>query len=263
MATAKNIAEYVDAISKARGLSPAEVRNAIEEAAKSVFPSMDVEVELGCDMHQPGIYRYITAGKEISVANAQKYKPSVIDGDLVRVPMYMSDGTNRKFRWMVNKHLADAETYKLYRQWTRAKGRAVIGAVIGPNDNGDVYVDLGNATGVLERRRMIPKEQYTRGREFMFLIARVSLEIKTGGRLVIILSRNSIRLVDAMLRQMAPGIGFRVEKRVAGARCVVVIKGMDSLPKGVVANVSRLLGEFIQIKKDNTGGANDLSVAEL
>jgi len=247
----KNVGDLIQAVSESRGITRDEVREAFESAVKAVFPTADIDVEIGGNGVAPGVFRYLTVGKGVTLEDARQHVPEAAPGDLVRMPVSLDEGGRRLLRWLLNKHLSAAETDRLYRKWLKEKGRAVLGSVIGPDGKKGMYVDLGDVIGVLERHRMTPGEEYRPGVEFMFLVAKVSLEVKTGGRLMIVLSRNSRRLSDAILRQMAPGIKFVTVKRIAGKRCVV-IKGLGKLPRRVVADVSRLLGEVIQIREDET-----------
>ncbi len=233
----RSLEEIVLEIARKRGLPPEEVWQAVKTAAGCAFPTADV------DLLDDRLVRYLTAGKGIPLEEAKIINPSARPGDIVPVPLRLEGGAKRRFRWLLNRNLAELETERLYRKWKREKGRAVMGAVMGPGPGGSVYVDLSDAVGVLEKHRMVPGEDYTPGRVMVFYVAAVRLRLKTNGRLEVILSRNSRRLAEAVLRRAVPGMKVEVVKRVAGRRCVVV--SGSPISRRVLAEVSRLLGEVV------------------
>ncbi|RMG61222.1 MAG: hypothetical protein D6713_00850 [Deltaproteobacteria bacterium] len=234
----RNLEEVVLEVAARRKLPPADVWRAVEEAAGRAFPTADVEVVKGM------LVRYLTAGRGASLEEAREAAPSACPGDVVPVPLRLEGGARRRFRWLLNRVLSELETERLYRKWKREKGRAVMGAVMGPMPGGrGVYVDLGDAVGELEKQRMVPGESYTPGRVMVFLVAAVKLRLETGGRLEVVLSRNSRRLAEALIEQSCPGVKVEVVRRVAGRRCVVV--SGSPLSRKVMADVSRLLGEVV------------------
>lgn len=229
-----------------------EVENAIEQAILSVFPAYDIQVLFPRNGSAMRVVRYRKVDKWFPLEEALQHSPNAGMGELVAVPLSLEDGARRKFRWLLNKYLHASHTDRLYAKYSRLQGTAVVGCISRISEDGrTVFVDLGDVEAILEHSHKTPGEAYPLGLVMTFLLAGVHLRLEDKGRLVVNLSRNSLRLAEAVLREMMPGVLIKVVKRVSGLRCVVVcLSDGYQVPKKVLAAASRLLGDVFELHGD-------------
>jgi len=100
-------------------------------------------------------------------------------------------------------------------------------------------VDLGGQIGIMPRSQWIPKEvvEYRPGKVFWFYVLKVKRERSS---LRVFLSRNSVNLPVALLKEIAPGVKARCIKRIAGARCWLQVS--RRLEREILAELGKRLG---------------------
>jgi hypothetical protein len=117
-------------------------------------------------------------------------------------------------------------------------------------ENGFVSVDLGEAVGYLPQRHFSPRDKYSPGDMMKFYILKVHKPC------IILLSRTSIELPSALMRDRLPFNEFKTLKRIVGAYSILETDAHHNTPAVRVAlkTVSRELGgEVIRLMR----GQND------
>ena len=230
-----------------RNLVELALKIALEEALSTCLGIADVEVKV----EPPGEVKavcFFEVGRDITLHAAQRLDPYACHGDLIPRTMRMDDLPKKVVRRVKQRFplvLEDLKTDGAYWLWKQRVHRAVEGVIAKVNSHA-VWVDLGDQMGIMPRNHWISREvlDYRSGKVHWFYVLKVRRE---GRALRVYLSRNSISLPAALLKEMVPGVKARCIRRIAGARSWIIVD--RKLDEKILAELGgKLGGEWIEAK---------------
>jgi len=145
--------------------------------------------------------------RHIFIDEAKKIKPDVQLGDELEFPLETHEDFGRiaaqTAKQVILQKLREAERESVLSEFQNKEGEIVSG-VIQRFDRGNVYIDLGRATGIMFPNESIPGEHYRVGERMRFYILAVQEEGRIPG---IILSRSHPKFVSKLFALEVPEIG--------------------------------------------------------
>lgn len=158
--------------------------------------------------------------RHLFLDEAKKIKKGVALGEELEFPLETHDDFGRiaaqTAKQVVLQKLREAERISVIHEFQSKEGE-IISGVIQRFDRGNVFVDLGRATGVMFYNESIPGEHYKSGDRMRFYIVAVQEDSKVPG---IILSRSHPKFVSKLFELEVPEI----------AEGIVEIKGIAREP---------------------------------
>ena len=211
---------------------------ALVEALKACLGVVDVEVKLSPRIRAICFYE---VGKDISLRAAQRLDPLACEGDIVPKVLDLEELPERVIRRVKRRFpsiLDELRAEEAYWFWKQRVHRAVEGVVV-KADSQTAWVDLGGQIGIMPRSQWIPREvvEYRPGKVFWFYVLKVKRERSS---LKVFLSRNSINLPVALIREVSPRTKAVCVRRIAGARSWLVVN--KRLEKKMLSELGRRLG---------------------
>lgn len=158
--------------------------------------------------------------RHILLEEAQKIKKTIQLGEELEFPLETYEEFGRiaaqTAKQVILQRLREAERNSVLKEFQNKAGEIVSG-VVQRFDRGNVYIDLGRATGLMFYNESIPGEHYRSGERLRFFVLAVQEDAKVPG---IILSRSHPRFVSKLFQLEVPEI----------AEGVVEIKGIAREP---------------------------------
>ncbi|WP_460181731.1 hypothetical protein [Thermodesulfovibrio sp. TK110] len=178
-------------------------------------------------------------------------------------PRQISKGVVKKAKAFLEYRFQCLHAHKIYIDAKKVIRTIVWGQIIKKTTNNALYVRFTNPYAVTEGGRVLvgvcplehqtPKErgQYWEGLYLHFFVTSVrGIVVDKIPKVVITVSRNSISLPEALLRNILIENGVFIEikatKRIAGA--YTEIKAQERIPKEYIKKVSEILKEGIIVK---------------
>ncbi len=156
--------------------------------------------------------------RHLFLAEAKKIKKDVQLGEELEFPLDTHEDFGRiasqTAKQVVLQKLREAERVSVVQEFQSKQGE-IISGVIQRFDRGNVFIDLGRATGVMFYNESIPGEHYRSGERMRFYIVAVQEESRTPG---IILSRSHPKFVSKLFELEVPEIAEGVVEIKAIAR---------------------------------------------
>ena len=156
--------------------------------------------------------------RHLFLEEAKKVKKGVELGEELEFPLETHDDFGRiaaqTAKQVVLQKLREAERISVVQEFQSKQGE-IISGVIQRFDRGNVFVDLGRATGVMFYNETIPSEHYRSGDRMRFYIVAVQEEARTPG---IILSRSHPKFVSKLFELEVPEIAEGIVEIKAIAR---------------------------------------------
>lgn len=196
--------------------------------------------------------------RHILLEEARKIKPDVQLGEELEFPLETREEFGRiaaqTAKQVILQRLREAERDSVVKEFKDREGEIVSG-IVQRFDRGNVYVDLGRATGVMFANESIPGEHYRSGDRMRFYVLAVQAEERMPG---IILSRSHPKFVSKLLALEVPEVSdgaveIKVIIREPGNRTKVAVAskaaGIDPVGSCVgqrgtrVMSVSNELGQ--------------------
>ena len=144
--------------------------------------------------------------RHIFLNEAKKEKKSVKVGDELEFPLEVHDDFGRiaaqAAKQVILQRFREAERSSILQEFHGKEGE-IISGVVQRFDRGNVYIDLGRATGIMFSNETIPGEHYRSGERLKFFVVAVQEETKIPG---IILSRSHPRFVSKLFALEVPEI---------------------------------------------------------
>ncbi len=154
---------------------------------------------------EPLLPRY-SSERHLLVEEAKKIKADAKVGDELEFPLETHDDFGRiaaqTAKQVVLQKLREAERESVLGEYKGKEGEIVSG-VIQRFERGNVYVDLGRATGIMFYNESIPGEHYRTGDRMRFYVLAVQEESRIPG---IILSRSHPKFVSRLFALEVPEI---------------------------------------------------------
>jgi len=221
--------------------------------------TLDVEVDI------PGasLTIYLTIGEDCTAHDLQEHF-EIPDSDIPPqghlFPLTLSfndlpDPVKLELNIQFNEIVTIIREDVLFKTWKIETHRAVEGVIDSVHPH-LCYVNLpGNEPdtalqGIFHRREWTPKEipHYKQGKCFVFFVQKV---LRNKGLIQVHLSRKSINLPAAILRQKLPWVKINCVKRVAG--CISWIKSSLFVPKEILRELrTELMNESVYIINPDT-----------
>jgi len=144
--------------------------------------------------------------RHIFLDEAKKEKKSVKVGDELEFPLEVHEDFGRiaaqAAKQVILQRFREAERSSILKEFHGKEGE-IISGIVQRFDRGNVYIDLGRATGIMFSNETIPGEHYRSGERLKFFVVAVQEETKTPG---IILSRSHPRFVSKLFSLEVPEI---------------------------------------------------------
>lgn len=180
---------------------------------------------------------------EISLSEAKEIDEDYALGDQVIFQVTPHDFGRiaaQTAKQVVVQRIRDAEKIKIYTEYTEKNGELITGTVSRVS-GGTVFVDIGQAEGIIPSSEIIPGEEYYPGQKIRTYLVDVK---RSGKGPQIYLSRSHPSLVRRMFELEVPEIADETVKimsvaRDAGSRTKIAVLSMDENVDAVGACVGQ------------------------
>ncbi|NWF98396.1 MAG: transcription termination/antitermination protein NusA [Nitrospirae bacterium] len=213
----KELCYVIDQISREKGI-PREVlietlRSALLSAVRKKFggrTNIDLKIDpKTCVISAYEIKRIVTQvtnkDEEISVAEASKFKPDAIEGNIANVPLDLHDFSRiaaQTAKQVIFQRVKEAERDAIYNEFRDKIGQVVSGMVM-RKEKGLYFLNLGKTDAILPIKETLPNENLKRGDTVKAYIEDVRITSKGP---VIMLSRANPQFVSSLFRMEVPEI---------------------------------------------------------
>lgn len=170
--------------------------------------------------------------RHILLEDAQKIKANAELGDEIAFPLDDKDDYGRistqTAKQVIIQKIREAEKVSVYDEFAEKKGQIVNGTVQ-RFERGNVYVDLGRATGLMPYKEQIPGERFRQGERIRALL----LDVEESSRGIFLkLSRSSAEFLRRLFEMEAPEVASGVVElkkiaREAGSRSKIAVHSDD------------------------------------
>lgn len=264
----------IEQICEEKGISKDMVLGAIEAAIiaayKKDFGDKEQEVRVELDPDNGDATIFITKEVvesvedpmiEVELSEAKKTKKDVKLGDLLE---FKED--NKEFgrvaaqtaKQVILQRIREAERDVVFSEFSDKEG-LIINATVQRYENGNAYIDLGKATGVMFPGDQIPNEKYYTGQRVKVYVVRVE-QTNRGPQIVVSRSHPDMvrRLFEMEVPEIANGsVEIAGIAREAGVRTKIAVKsnaeGVDPVGTfvgGRGTRVQAVMGELGEEKID-------------
>ena len=247
------IIQAVEALAHEKDISVEMLYTAIEEAIrvaykrnlpKDVVPPASVVARMNRVTGQINVYARMLVVDEITnessqidLISAQKIRPSAQIDDIIEM-----DVTPKGFlrvaaltaKQVIMQRIREAERGKIYDEYIE-KTDEILTAVVQRSDDNNVYVELGNAEGILEKRECIPGEELKEGDHVKVYVLEVQRSIAVGAHgPQVKVSRIHPNLVKRLFELEVPEIAagavtIKSIAREAGSRTKIAVHSNDPM----------------------------------
>lgn len=264
----------IEQICEEKGISKDMVLGAIEAAIiaayKKDFGDKEQEVRVELDPNNGDATIFVTKEVvesvedpmiQLSLADAKKAKKDAALGDFIEVKE-----DNKEFgrvaaqtaKQVILQRIREAERDVVFSEFSDKEG-LIINATVQRFENGNAYIDLGKATGVMFPNDQIPNEKYYPGQRIKVYVVRVE-QTNRGPQIVVSRSHPDMvrRLFEMEVPEIANGtVEIAGIAREAGARTKIAVKsnaeGVDPVGTfvgGRGTRVQAVMGELGEEKID-------------
>ena len=170
--------------------------------------------------------------QHILIDDAQKIKGSAELGDEIAFPLEDKDDYGRistqTAKQVIIQKIREAEKVSVYDEFAEKKGQIVNGTVQ-RFERGNLYIDLGRATGLMPYKEQIPGERFRQGERIRALL----LDVDESSRGIFLkLSRSSANFLRRLFEMEAPEVASGVVElkriaREAGSRSKIAVHSDD------------------------------------
>jgi N utilization substance protein A len=278
-----NLKREIDQIAKDKGIDPAEIIAALEEAMKQAArrrhgQEKEIDARYNEELGEVELFEFREVVEEVTDEETQvllgaareQYDPEAEVGDEIGVKMDTSSFGRilaQAAKQVIIQRIRDAERDNVYDEYFDRKGEIVNG-IVRRFEKGAIIVDLGRAEAILPPKEQVPRESYRPGDRVRAYVIDVTKATK-GPQ--IILSRASIDFLTKLFEQEVPEmyekiVTIEASAREPGGRSKIAVASRDSDvdPVGacvgmkgsrVQAVVQELRGERIDIVPWNPDSA--------
>ncbi len=167
---------------------------------------------------EEGLLPRYNPDRHMFLDEAKKEKKDAKVGDELEFPLETREDFSRiaaqTAKQVILQRLREAERDSIVHEFQNREGEIVSG-VVQRFDRGNIYIDLGRATGILFGTETIPGEHYRQGERLRFFVVAVQPDAKVPG---IILSRSHPKFVNKLFSLEVPEINDGVVEIKAIAR---------------------------------------------
>jgi len=234
----------IDQISRDKGINPAEIIGALEEAMKQAArrehgQDVEIDAKYNEELGEVELFEFRDVVEsvtnkltEIDVESAREFDPDVEVGDEIGVKMNTA-GFGRILaqaaKQVIIQRIREAERENIYEEYKDRKGEIVNG-IVRRFEKGAIIVDLGRTEAVLPLKEQVPRENYRPNDRLRAYVIDVNKATK-GSQIV--LSRTCIEMLTKLFEQEVPEIYegiVRIESaaREPGGRSKIAVVSRDS-----------------------------------
>ena len=201
--------------------TPAEIKNPAHAEASAG------RLTDGSENEEEKLPRY-NSNRHIFLDEAKRIKKEAILGDEIEFPLEPKEEFGRiaaqTAKQVILQRLREAERESVLEEF-HDKESEIVSGVVQRFDRGNVYIDLGRATGIMFYNETIPGEHYRPGERLRFYILAVQAESKIPG---IILSRSHPKFVSKLFALEVPEVSdgtieIKAIAREPGSRTKVAV----------------------------------------
>jgi N utilization substance protein A len=264
----------IEQICEEKCISKDMVLEAIEAAIIAAYKKdfgdkeQEVRVELNPDNGEATIFvtKEVVENVEdpmiqLTLANAKKLKKDATMGDMIEIKEDNKDFGRvaaQTAKQVIVQRIREAERDVVFSEFSDKEG-LIINATVQRFENGNTYIDLGKATGVMFPSDQIPNEKYYPGQKIKVYVVRVE-QTNRGPQIVV--SRSHPDMVRRLFEMEVPEISNGTVEiagiaREAGARTKISVKsnaeGVDPVGTfvgGRGTRVQAVMGELGEEKID-------------
>ena len=270
--------EAIEIFQKERGIDAdllcEKICNAVAVAARKefgvkegIFCEIDPETyELKIFIHKMAVEEVFDPATEISIEDAQQYRPGAVFEDDVVVPLKLENLGRiaaQTVKHTVRQGVREIEHEQIFRE-LQDKKREIVTAKVANVDpvTGDATVTIGKTETLLPKKEQVPGEKLTSGELIKIYVVDVK-ETEKGPKIMV--SRVHTGLVKRLFEQEVPeiydgNVEIKSVSREAGSRTKIAVyskdENVDAIgscigPKGARVNkiIELLGGEKIDIVK--------------
>ncbi len=264
----------IEQICEEKGISKDMVLDAIEAAIIAAYKKdfgdkeQEVRVELNPDSGEATIFvtKEVVENVEdpmiqLTLADAKKVKKDAVMGDMIEIKEDNKDFGRvaaQTAKQVIVQRIREAERDVVFSEFSDKEG-LIINATVQRFENGNAYIDLGKATGVMFPSDQIPNEKYYPGQKIKVYVVRVE-QTNRGPQIVVSRSHPDMvrRLFEMEVPEIANGtVEIAGIAREAGARTKIAVKsnaeGVDPVGTfvgGRGTRVQAVMGELGEEKID-------------
>ena len=168
----------------------------------------------------------------ILLSDAKKIKKNAVIEDELIFPLESKDDYGRiaaqTAKQVIIQKIREAERFSVMGEYEKRRGE-VVGGIIQRIERGNIYVDLGRATGVIPREEQIPGEHYRQGERIKAYLYTVE---ETPRDITLRLSRSHPKFLQKLLEIEVPEIANGVVEvksiaREPGSRSKIAVHSHD------------------------------------
>lgn len=176
--------------------------------------------------------------RHIFIEEARQINPDIQLGDELEMPLEEHEDFGRiaaqTAKQVILQKIREAERESIKKEFQGKEGE-IISGIVQRMERGNVYIDLGRATGVMFFNETVPGEYYRVGNRLRFYILAIQEEARLPG---IILSRTHPKFVSKLFEMEVPEIAegaveIKAIAREAGNRTKIAvaskIEGVDPI----------------------------------
>lgn len=250
-----------------------QVKTVVDETTVRIVE--DEEVPAGADFGAPvddeeKLPRY-NPDRHIMLPEAQQVKKDAQLGEDLEFPLETKEEFGRiaaqTAKQVILQRLREAERTSVLKEFHNKQGEIVSG-IVQRFDRGNVYIDLGRATGVMFYNETIQGEHYRQGERLRFYVLAVQEDARVPG---IVLSRSHPKFVSKLFQLEVPEINegvveIKMIAREPGSRSKIAVQskaeGVDPVGSCVGQRGTRVMSvsnELGQEKIDIIEWSEDIS----
>ncbi|MCI5108859.1 MAG: transcription termination factor NusA [Candidatus Pacebacteria bacterium] len=168
----------------------------------------------------------------ILIEDAKRIKSDVSLGDEMVFPLEMKDDYGRiaaqTAKQVIIQKIREAEKVSVYKEYGEREGDIISGSVQ-RIERGNIFIDLGRATGILPYNEQIPGERYKQGERVRCLLYKVE---ETPRGVFLRLSRSHPKFLEKLFEAEVPEISAGTVEvkgiaREAGSRSKIAVYSED------------------------------------
>jgi N utilization substance protein A len=200
-------------------VDPSEVR-IVEETAEELEPKKEIKesepASAKATAGEPSSAKAVVDEEEllprynpdrhIFIDEARKIKPDAESGEELEFALELHESFGRiaaqTAKQVVLQNIREAERSSVQEEFANKEGEIVSG-IVQRFDRGNVYIDLGRATGIMFPNESIPGEHYRPGERLRFFVVAVQNDVRRPG---IVLSRAHPKFVSKLFELEVPEI---------------------------------------------------------
>lgn len=239
----KELILTIEQVSREKGIDPAEVVHAIEDAIltasrKQFNNREDLSAQFNRETGQVDIYgnkKIVESVSrpdfEIDMDKARAMNPEAAEGETVRIllssrPLGRIEAQTAK--QVIFQRVKEAERKKVHDEYAGRMGDLVNG-IVKNFEKGDIIVDLGAIEAILPKSMQSPVESYSRGDRMRAVISKVH---RYSNDPQVVLSRTDTRLLNKLFEAEVPEIyegtiEIKAAVREAGDRAKIAVATSD------------------------------------